>query len=127
MQKFADDEVVCNQPSDTFEDHTCSLGAGCTYISEAPEEWGSTTWTGIRGLFCESTGNDFSGVIYGNHTICSCHCGDMVDVKSPSVLTTTLSYLAQSLVTTIVGLNMGFRCVIINAMLDFKMVPRPKC
>jgi hypothetical protein len=40
---------------------------------------------------------------------CECGCNDMVKVKKPSIAVMTLSFLAQALVASIVGLNMGFR------------------
>jgi hypothetical protein len=43
---------------------------------------------------------------------CDCPCDDLVEVESPPRSVMTLSYIAQALVVTIVGLNMGFRwCV----------------
>ncbi len=40
---------------------------------------------------------------------CDCPCDDLVKVKTPPMSVMTLSYIAQVLVVTIVGLNMGFR------------------
>ncbi len=42
---------------------------------------------------------------------CDCPCGDLVDVQPPKVSMMALSYLAQAIVVTIVGINLGFRCV----------------
>ncbi len=42
---------------------------------------------------------------------CDCPCDDLVEVETPSRIAMALSYIAQALVVTIVGLNMGFRYV----------------
>jgi hypothetical protein len=42
---------------------------------------------------------------------CDCPCGDLVDVQAPKMSIMTLSYIAQAIVVTIIGLNMGFRFV----------------
>ncbi len=43
---------------------------------------------------------------------CDCPCDDLVEVETPPRSVMALSYIAQALVVTIVGLNMGFRwCV----------------
>ena len=42
---------------------------------------------------------------------CDCPCDDLVEVESPPVSVMVLSYIAQAIVVTIVGLNMGFRYV----------------
>ena len=43
--------------------------------------------------------------------VCGCPCDDLVEVETPSRIAMALSYIAQALVVTIVGLNMGFRYV----------------
>jgi hypothetical protein len=40
---------------------------------------------------------------------CDCPCDDLVEVKAPPRSVMALTYIAQALVVTIVGLNMGFR------------------
>jgi hypothetical protein len=40
---------------------------------------------------------------------CDCPCDDLVEVETPPRSVMALSYIAQALVVTIVGLNMGFR------------------
>ncbi len=48
---------------------------------------------------------------------CDCPCDDLVEVKTPPRSVMALSYIAQALVVTIVGLNMGFRwCVGVSYM-----------
>ena len=48
---------------------------------------------------------------------CDCPCDDLVEVETPSRIAMALSYIAQALVVTIVGLNMGFRwCVGVSYM-----------
>ncbi len=43
---------------------------------------------------------------------CDCPCDDLVEVESPPMSVMALPYIAQAIVVTIVGLNMGFRwCV----------------
>jgi hypothetical protein len=42
---------------------------------------------------------------------CDCPCDDLVDVQAPKMSIMALSYIAQAIVVTIVGLNMGFRFV----------------
>jgi hypothetical protein len=41
---------------------------------------------------------------------CECSCDAMVNIQKPNVGITALSFVAQSLVVSIIGLNMGFRC-----------------
>ncbi len=41
--------------------------------------------------------------------ICDCPCDDLVEVETPPVGVMALSYIAQAIVVTIVGLNIGFR------------------
>jgi hypothetical protein len=43
--------------------------------------------------------------------VCDCPCDDLVDVQAPKVSIMALSYIAQTIVVTIVGFNMGFRFV----------------
>jgi hypothetical protein len=40
---------------------------------------------------------------------CDCPCDDLVEVETPPRSVMALPYIAQALVVTIVGLNMGFR------------------
>ncbi len=40
---------------------------------------------------------------------CDCPCDDLVEVETPPESVMAVSYIAQALVVTIVGLNMGFR------------------
>ncbi len=47
---------------------------------------------------------------------CDCPCGDLVEVEIPPKSVMTLSYIAQALVVTIVGLNMGFRWCVLSYM-----------
>jgi hypothetical protein len=42
---------------------------------------------------------------------CDCPCDDLVEVETPPMSVMALSYIAQALVVTIIGLNMGFRYV----------------
>ncbi len=42
---------------------------------------------------------------------CDCPCDDLVDVENPKVAILALSHIAQAIVVTIVGFNMGFRFV----------------
>jgi hypothetical protein len=42
---------------------------------------------------------------------CDCPCDDLVDYKTPKMMSMALSYIAQAVVLTIVGLNMGLRFV----------------
>jgi hypothetical protein len=59
--------------------------------------------------------NVFSGLDYfyskKKGEACNCPCDDLVNVETPPKQLLTLSYIAQALVVTIVGLNMGFRYV----------------
>ena len=80
----------------------------CVYTASYAEEWAPgrmSGFVGTEGMFCEL---EFA-TINGKHLRCDCSCGDMIVVAPPSLLTTSLSYLAQSMVTAIVGLNMAFR------------------
>jgi hypothetical protein len=45
----------------------------------------------------------------GKRIACDCPCDDLVEVETPPRSVMALSYIAQALVVTIVGLNMGFR------------------
>ena len=48
---------------------------------------------------------------------CDCPCDDLVEVETPPKSVMAMSYIAQALVVTIVGLNMGFRwCVRVSYM-----------
>ncbi len=40
---------------------------------------------------------------------CDCPCDDLVDVETPKIVFMELSYIAQAIVVTIVGFNMGFK------------------
>jgi hypothetical protein len=42
---------------------------------------------------------------------CDCPCGDLVDVQPLKMSMMALSYIAQAIVVTIVGFNMGFKFV----------------
>ncbi len=42
---------------------------------------------------------------------CDCPCDNLVDVQPPKMYIMALSYIAQAVVVTIVGFNMGFRFV----------------
>ncbi len=49
--------------------------------------------------------------------LCDCPCDDLVEVEPPPRSVMALSYIAQALVVTIVGLNMGIRwCVGVSYM-----------
>ena len=112
------DFAIVSSFKTTAINFTCS--SGCFYTSGY--EFPSMAWEGLEGLFCKvseydklldiSPAGSFMSAyeFYGEHVSCACDCNTMIDVQSPSMATTTLSYLAQSLVTTIVGMNLAFRC-----------------
>ncbi len=60
--------------------------------------------------------------VYHNFTshptsACDCPCDDLVVIETPPRSVMALSYIAQALVVTIIGLNMGFRwCVGVSYM-----------
>jgi hypothetical protein len=79
-------------------------------VYEPSSDMDLAAWeSGDKHLFCDFDASyvDPFG-FYDGKMACDCPCDLMVDVSQPSMLTTALSYLAQSLVTTIVGLNMAF-------------------
>ncbi len=43
--------------------------------------------------------------------LCDCPCDDLVDYETPKMISMALSYIAQAVVVTIVGLNLGLRFV----------------
>jgi hypothetical protein len=43
------------------------------------------------------------------YNICDCPCETLVEVERPSVLTMAISYFAEALVVTIIGINIGLR------------------
>jgi hypothetical protein len=103
---------VCSREAvtDTFAGNiNWECTSDCFYSSQIDE-----VWAGNTGLFCEFSAGDEGNVTFlgfwGGHQKCDCDCNDIIKNESPSMMTTTLSYLVQSLVTTIVGLNMAFRC-----------------
>jgi len=111
--EFAESQVVCSQETvtDTFAgNYNWECTSDCFYSSQIDGE----AWADVTGLFCEISAGDegamqFVGDLWGGHQQCNCDCNDIIKTESPSMMTTTLSYLVQSLVTTIVGLNMAFR------------------
>ena len=73
----------------------------CTYFKDFPGPLSDS-----ESLACETGIEDNK---YGKHQFCDCPCDYMVEVQAPSMGMATLSYMAQSLVTTIIGFNMAFR------------------
>ena len=59
------------------------------------------------------TAVEVEGSFVGHETIagCDCPCDDLVDVERPKMSIMALSYIAQVIVVTIIGFNMGFRFV----------------
>ncbi len=53
----------------------------------------------------------YTAFVAKSTTPCDCPCDDLVEVKTPPMSVMALAYIAQALVVTIVGLNMGFRYV----------------
>ncbi len=119
------DFAIVSNFKTTAIDFTCS--SGCFYASDY--EFPGTAWKDREeGLYCkvyEYDDLDYTTVyeyddldcttlsayeLFGEHVTCSCDCNTMIDVQSPSMATTTLSYLAQALVTIIVGMSLAFRC-----------------
>jgi len=95
----------------------CSLETMKTVETEADTDcthsclWEPAFETGF--LICSTVDNDFDELIndpvmFENLWSCDCPCSSYVQVEKPSVAFMTLSYLAQSLVVTIVGINMSF-------------------
>jgi hypothetical protein len=85
------------------KDEADSCISGCTYFESFPGDLSDA-----ESLACE-TENEIEDSLYGKHQFCDCPCDWMVDVQAPSMGMATLSYMAQSLVTTIIGFNMAFR------------------
>ncbi len=108
------DFAIVSNFKTTAIDFKCS--SGCFYGSDY--EFPGTAWKDREeGLYCKVYEYDdldcttlSAYELYGEHVPCSCDCNTMIDVQSPSMATTALSYLAQSLVTIIVGMNLAFRC-----------------
>jgi hypothetical protein len=94
---FGADEAFLGERSDLV----CT--SDCAFTNKSPIPGFSFT---TPGLVCDSIASDNTKKKLG----CSCACDEIVQIEQPSVLAMTLSHLAQSLVVTIVGLNMGLRC-----------------
>ena len=54
-----------------------------------------------EGIFMDPT----NSIPYG---VCDCSCDDLIEVRAPAFAIQLLSHLSQSLVVTMVGLNLGF-------------------
>ena len=111
-----DEQVVCPRNVVTktvgpFEEHAADKCiSGCTYFEDFRQQTNASLGSLITGesLVCELETEANWG--WGKYQYCDCPCDLMVDVQAPSVAMTTLAYVAQALVTTIIGLNMAFRC-----------------
>jgi hypothetical protein len=81
-------------------------GANGTFVEEraCTSDCAFTNEGQFPGLVCDSIASGETDPLG-----CSCSCDDIVQIERPGVLTMTLSYLVQSLVVAIVGLNMGLR------------------
>ena len=115
IAQFVDGQELCSSDATSFtwQDNGCD--SGCSYVASVPESYGvpsdapyAAVWpVGEKGLYCDK---DEEVHQFGYKNSCNCHCDDLIDIESPPMLATTVSYLAQSLVTVIVGLNTAFRC-----------------
>ena len=63
------------------------------------------------GHACKSTAASFYDIYTKTIAKCDCPCDDLVDVRPLKMSMMALSYIAQAIVVTIVGFNMGFRFV----------------
>jgi hypothetical protein len=75
-------------------------GSGCFWRPDIEE----------NGMFCAIPGQTVEEMVnkWTSRT-CDCSCDDILTVKKPSVVVMALSFVAQALVVTIVGVNMAFR------------------
>ena len=98
---------MCNGDATTFtEGFGTKCSSACAFVQDYPEKEGDELWWGYTALFCDLL--EYSAGL-GHSTVCDCHCDDMIEVAAPPMLTVVLSYLAQALVTLVVGVNLAFR------------------
>jgi hypothetical protein len=106
--KFTDGQRVCSGDAITFtEGFELKCASECAFVAEYPEKEGEEIWLGATGLFCDL--EEYDELLRAHSTGCDCHCDDLVEVEAPPMLTVLLSYLAQALVTMVVGVNLAFR------------------
>jgi hypothetical protein len=75
-------------------------------VCETPCHYVNTDDGSLRA-YCNDLEN--VGWVENVTNYCDCSCDDYVDVVRPSLLTMIMSFVTQSLVVTVVGVNMGFR------------------
>jgi hypothetical protein len=99
------DVEVCSMEDLITVYKPCS--SGCFYhgSSSRPEDL-------YGGLFCllEGNGDELVNPETGTSNFCACPCSILAPIVRPSVAITTVAYAAQTLVVSVVALNMGFRC-----------------
>jgi hypothetical protein len=92
-------QEVCRQ-SDIYSSSGGRCGSGCFWRPDIED----------NGMFCAIPGQTVEDIAdVWTSRKCDCSCDDMLNVKKPSVVVMTLSFVAKALVVTIVGVNMAFR------------------
>jgi hypothetical protein len=98
---FEKGQAVCNAADVTYAVGGTSCLGDCEYGVDDTE---------LRQYLSCDLVEDISQGRQGYEFVqCDCHCDAMSPVEKPSYMAMLLSYVAQSLVVSVVGVNMGFR------------------
>jgi hypothetical protein len=112
---FVDLQDICAPKDVTFSFSALGCKSECTFHACLPVEEGEDV-TDIscfakapNSLLCATTLDPLGEA--NDYTYCDCPCEKMIAVKRPSTTIITLQHVAQSIVTCVVGINLGFRFV----------------
>jgi hypothetical protein len=112
--EFVDLQEVCAPKDVTYTLSALGCKGECTFHACLPVEEGEDV-TDIScfgktpdALLCATTLDPLDS---SDYTYCDCPCEEMITVQRPSTAVITLQYVAQSIVTCVVGINLGFRFV----------------
>jgi len=105
---FTNEQKICRKDDSVghhgygYSPNVTECVSDCFYSS-------TELFNGIQ-VYCDLRDGEYLS-IYGEYQYlgCECSCEDMVEVKKPSVVVMALSFLGQSLVASIIGLNMLLR------------------
>jgi hypothetical protein len=99
----SDIQNVCSQEESTAPAIEQSCSSDCYWYPELTTAYLTCEISGFPTL--EEQAKEY----FSTPQVCDCPCSSLVTVKRPSAFVTTISYVAQSMVVAIVGINTGFR------------------
>jgi hypothetical protein len=107
--EFVDLQDICAPKDVTFSLSALGCKSDCTFHACVEGSGDVSCFGKVPDAFLCATTLD--PLDTNDYTYCDCPCEKLITVQRPSMTVITLQYVAQSIVTCVVGINLGFRFV----------------